>query len=515
MPKNTATKKRQKKLPARFNILAAAVFIAFSLLTGLVVYFSRAAGSTYNWNPTTGKITGRMFSADAPINQVIPGDVRYAADGQTRLQAAGTPGALSLLDWAGPIFDTNSSAPQAKIFCWIYACDAITAGTVPVPNGVFPQTGGDHHLAIVDNSTRKLYDFWIWGDCTFRFNLVGANWCPASASVADIDGNGIGATTNVSGIPGGIRTYEIEQGYIDHALGFATGTTCKRDPYYPATTSDGTNTNQATCMPIGTRWQLDPSVNVDAIPGITAMEKMIAKALQKYGAYAGDTSGIFGFGIELDRTGTKVYQRAGAPDADYFPLSKIPWDKFKMIEPQWNRDGSKAYSWGNAAPPPVSQAPVPIAPVGSSSSGGSAKPRGGSSSGSGQIATGGGSGSSPSQSSEASPSPSTTFDARPIEQKIADRTVRIAKLTAKVVSSLFFINHSKVTWQKVDGATNYQVRINAGSLKTTSGLDYSWWHFSTGTQQISVQGMRADGSYVGEEETATLKPVCSWYGICR
>ncbi|QQS27151.1 fibronectin type III domain-containing protein [bacterium] len=373
----------------KFNVVIAGIALLLIAVVGIFVYFaSRAGTSTYQYNATTGVHTGRLFSDDSPLNQTIPGDVRYAADGQTRIQTAGVPAAFSLLTWSIPIFQADATTPKANIWCYqtdIQApwdtCHGINTSPQPVPQGMFAQKGGDGHVTVIDTSTRKIYSYWIWKDCTLQFSLNNAKWCPATGNMASIDGNGVGGGTNVAGLAGGIiRTHEIERGNIDHALTFSTSTTCKRDPIYPALYSDGTNANQATCMPIGARFQLDPSINVDTLPNITPMEKTIAKALQKYGAYVDDTGGIFGFVIELDRTGRKVYQKAGAPDHDYFPMKAIPWDKFKMLEPQWNKDGSKAYAWTgpqittpSPTPPTTTVTPSPTptpgnkAPVGPAS----------------------------------------------------------------------------------------------------------------------------------------------------
>lgn len=362
------------KLQLRKELLALTVLLI--IVAGAVALLSRAATTAYTYNKSTGAHTGRMFTADSPLNQTIPTDVRYLADGQTRLKAAGYPGIFSLQEWAIPIYDVDSSTPKAGVWCYLTditapwdTCHGINTAPVPMPAGVHGQKGGDGHVMIIDNSSRKQYDFWIWKDCQFVWNPIGAQWCPASGDVANIDGNGVGGGTTVSRLAGGvIRTYEIEQGVIDHALGFSTATTCKGTPYYPALYSDGTNTNQATCLPIGSRWQLDPSINVDALTNITPMEKIVAKALQKYGAYADDTAGTFGFRLEQDQTGRKVYQAAGAPDADYFPMKGIPWDRMKMIDPQWKSDGTKAYAWGGVPAPTTASVSVVPTPTTTTSS---------------------------------------------------------------------------------------------------------------------------------------------------
>lgn len=381
---------RQPKF-LKWSILA---IICFVLIGGFIVYFSRAATPTsYSYNFQTNQPSGRIFTADSPINQPVPSDARYKSDAGDRLQTLQGGALLSLLQWSVPVFDVDSSVPQESVWClksdpnasWD-TCNGLNKRLVPVPKGVFAQRGGDGHVTVIDHSNRQIYSYWIWKPCATALwgwaaasTPNNAKWCPDSGNVASIDGNGVGGGTDVAGLAGGmIRTYEVEQGVIDHALMFAPANTCTQSTamYYPASHADGSDTSSS-CIPIGARFQLDPSINLDIIPNITPLEKMIGKALQKYGAYCDDTGGAFGFSIEFDRTGRNVYYKAGAPkpDSDAVFLRALPWTQLRMVEPQWTSTGSKAYNWTTpsssastpvATPTPViskSPTPVPATPT--------------------------------------------------------------------------------------------------------------------------------------------------------
>jgi hypothetical protein len=528
-----------KRLP-KFNKPIAALLVIVLVVIGVaLVYLSRAGSSTYSYNATTGKISGRLFSADSPINQVIPADVRYKADGPQRIATLPTAG-VSLLEWSRPIFDVDGSASKVRIWCYLTnpnyvsdTCNGLNNRAVPVPNGVFAQRGGDGHLTVIDHSTREIFDYWIWRDCFLILNPVNASYCPARGDVGSIDGNGLGTATNVAGIGGGtIRTYEVEQGYIDHALVFSTPNTCKDFHFYPAQNRDGTHTEN-TCIPIGSRIQLDPSINVDAIAGITAFEKMVAKALQKYGAYCDDTGGIFGFVVEYDRTGRKVYQGAGVPDGSSYFLKSIPSSKLKMIEPQWNGDGTKAYEWGKtpqstSSPKPVTTTSSPK-PSTTSNNSTSSKPVTGSEnySTSSDTTSGGGdyvgeNNTSEQGSASSSPSSGSSTKSQTSPTKTKENTYKSAvdsqsglNIAAKVGYSFLFINYSSANWPDLEKADKYKVWINSESEQILDKNYVQWWHFGTSTQTLKVQPIDKDGNPIGDEVEIAYKPTCTWYSVCH
>ena len=123
---------------------------------------------------------------------------------------------------------------------------------------------------------------------------------------------------------------------INHALVFSTSI-AGSSFVGPAIKSDGTNIAAvATPIPEGYRIQLDPSINVDAIPGITPAEKVIAKTLQTYGAYVvdqGSATMAFAFEAVPDATATNpgaAYTSAGLT-WDYFDMANIPWSQLRVL----------------------------------------------------------------------------------------------------------------------------------------------------------------------------------------
>ncbi len=89
-------------------------------------------------------------------------------------------------------------------------------------------------------------------------------------------------------------------------------------------------------IPEGYRIQLDPSIDVDAIPGITPGEKVIAKTLQTYGAYVGDQGGArMAFIFEavpgaISDNPAAVWEDAGFA-WDYYDMQNIPWSQLRVL----------------------------------------------------------------------------------------------------------------------------------------------------------------------------------------
>lgn len=131
-------------------------------------------------------------------------------------------------------------------------------------------------------------------------------------------------------LAGLIRTSEIQSGHIDHALAFASKFTCRDKFLYPAIKTDGKDT-AADCLPMGTRIQLDPGVDVKSLPGLFPAERAIAVALQRYGGYVINSAGaplVIGFQNPAD--GVNPYPAAGL-HYDYAALPGIPMNRLRVV----------------------------------------------------------------------------------------------------------------------------------------------------------------------------------------
>jgi hypothetical protein len=239
-------------------------------------------------------------------------------------------GYANLYESGLPIYSADRSTPRHAVECTMPWGDCeLERESVPIPDGAVPARNVDGHMAVIDWSTRKAYEFW-------QAQKVDGTWKTSWGGVVDIDGEGrpgaaVGA--GVSLLAGIVRTFEIAGGRIEHALTFTTDA-CPHVYRYPATKSDGT-ASPDDCIPEGARIQLDPSIDVDAIPGITPGERAVARALQVYGGYAVDNGGaVMGFGFENPVGKADPYPAAGF-EWDYWHMPHIPWDRLRVLR-QWD-----------------------------------------------------------------------------------------------------------------------------------------------------------------------------------
>jgi hypothetical protein len=203
-----------------------------------------------------------------------------------------------------------------------------------------PSPGSDGWLVVVDAARSRAYWLWryswnggkphaAWGGTGVVGSLAREPWPDLGG------GNGSG----LSAVAGVITEQDLRRGYIDHALAFADHWTSSSHKY-PASKSDG-HGNGSRPIPMGQRVQLDPSINVGAQPW-SRIEKMVAQALQTYGAYLVDSSGgSFGLAAQMDQKSLggnpgPMWNAVGVT-GDYWRLGHIPMTSLRFLK-RW--DGS-------------------------------------------------------------------------------------------------------------------------------------------------------------------------------
>jgi len=258
-----------------------------------------SGGAPLGWRP---------FSADSPWNTPIPANPLLDPNSAALVAdlASSSPWGphldVNVEDWSVPVYWADASTPTFQVLAhvggdgWTGTDGMEATGTMPIPPGATPDPAGDAHMAVVDRA-RGLE----WGCWDMR--LEGGRWVAGLCATADLSGAGVRppATSarpwtaahgaRACGYPllaGLIRVDEIEAGRIDHALVIAYPHI--RSGWFTPPASTGSARGSANGIPCGGRIQLDPALDLDAL-GLSRTGKIIARALQTYGAYVGDYSG--------------------------------------------------------------------------------------------------------------------------------------------------------------------------------------------------------------------------------
>ncbi|WP_263165050.1 hypothetical protein [Streptomyces sp. SCSIO ZS0520] len=130
--------------------------------------------------------------------------------------------------------------------------------------------------------------------------------------------HGVAAAPVVAWPAGLITRAEWKAGRIDHALSFGTLRNDGR-PVFPAVDSDGSGRGP---WSQGQFIWLDPAYDIEADTSLAPYERVIAKALQEYGAFNVKNSGEFGF---LSEYGSRP---PGSGEGDHPSLSHIKFGKY-------------------------------------------------------------------------------------------------------------------------------------------------------------------------------------------
>jgi hypothetical protein len=328
--------------------------------TALVV-FCRAALADWDFYPgdysehdVIGQslpATWRPFSDDSPWNSKIGASPPIHPDsGAVLLTILGEATNIRFSNsFVPPIWVVNSDnmpqlfARSTRIFdTWDQDEDERSDARIPIDSTMYPEPTVDGHIIIVDP-----FHLLSWEMSRYTGISGGTAHC-TTFNIWDLKGSGTGETTEGSrwftrggrgsGFPiiaGLLRPEEVVSGVIDHALVFATNLVRTTMFVPPATRSDGTKFGNQHPME-GMLFQLDPGLDDADFDswGLGTHAKVVARALQEYGMYLGDSGGAMSIQVQLLDSDPAMHRIAWdlmAPDL-YDDVKKIPVDAFRVID---------------------------------------------------------------------------------------------------------------------------------------------------------------------------------------
>ncbi len=214
---------------------------------------------------------------------------------------------------------------------------------VPIPPQAAPSVGRDASLSIYQASTDTLWTFWRFSRKGNGFQACWGGRLDRVSSSMGIYEGGFGTSASGLAFEGGtIGIKDARAGVIPHAIAFGAPQMAHWSQVsWPAVRSDGGGSGP---IPMGTRFRLDPSVDIDKLK-LHPLARMVAKAAQDYGMILSETSGAVAVGTESGaetkrRTGTDPWPAMLGGTPSYAVMKGFPWDRLQALPRDYGKPGS-------------------------------------------------------------------------------------------------------------------------------------------------------------------------------
>ncbi|MFY9915405.1 MAG: hypothetical protein WAK18_12105 [Nocardioidaceae bacterium] len=173
-----------------------------------------------------------------------------------------------------------------------------------------------------------------------KYDARTDTWSASGASVAYLDSNGLIAATGQSDDPRNLGSHRgnngatsvvrldmVKAGLVNNVLKIASGPELANKWVFPMTGSDGDYVgNDPAVPPQGLRLRIKPDINLDRM-GLHPQALVIAKALQQYGMYLGDSGGTTALKLENTvKEGRGQLWDVTAEDLCGLPFTPRYWD---------------------------------------------------------------------------------------------------------------------------------------------------------------------------------------------
>jgi hypothetical protein len=284
---------------------------------GIIAVVSFFAGCIRSGNP--GDQPDRFFSDNSFWNQPVGPDPEIDDRSREWIELIrtepNTPNiGINVTQWTIPVYEVDENTPTYTVhrhrltaeeqLHWDTKREYFGHGPgfgpgVPIPEYALPDPEEDAHFAVIDREQKIAWDMWgfrIREDGSFESN-TGMKYSLTGDGVfhtTDLDimngesvhFHGPSRASGVPAIAGLIMYDEVMAGKIRHKLAIATRFAAFQEFVYPAAWTDGYTRGG---IPEGAVIQLDPNLDLEGFD-LTEGEKVVARALQEYGAVVVDVA---------------------------------------------------------------------------------------------------------------------------------------------------------------------------------------------------------------------------------
>jgi hypothetical protein len=289
----------------------------------------------------------QLFATNSIWNTALPTDAARDS-ASSRLvsallaQKAARGPWINTTSFSTPVYRVPAGQPTVRV--WIDHPPSSNADTlerelaqVPIPSGAKQSNDPDSRMVVWQPSTDTQWEFWhVSRQSTGLKPGWHAGWGAVIHNVSHSTGINpfpFGATASGLALMGGLITLDdVRHGSIDHVLALGVPRVTRGFAVAPANRSDGQFSGPDT-IPEGTRFRLDPALNLDAL-GLPPATLEIARAAQRYGMLVRDGSGAVSlYAEDPTPTGSNPYPSWFGGQSPSQVMQRFPWNRLEVIPP--------------------------------------------------------------------------------------------------------------------------------------------------------------------------------------
>jgi hypothetical protein len=258
----------------------------------------------------------RAFEADSWWNTPLPANTPLDPAGlqildYLRSSKSSGRGCLTLAGagnspWGTPIYWAGPGDPTYDVHGISHGSPPPELGSLRIPVSAEPANNSDGTMIVYDRP--KGY---VAALTDAKYNAGSDSWSASGGTVTYLDSNGLHVATGKSDDPRNTGTHrgnngatmaaswdQVRSGAIRHVLKVAVGPELADRYVFPMVGSDGGYQGSDPAVPPeGLRLRIKPSVDLNALH-LAPEALIIARALQQYGFYIGDSSGATALKLE-------------------------------------------------------------------------------------------------------------------------------------------------------------------------------------------------------------------------
>jgi hypothetical protein len=283
----------------------------------------------------------RAFSADSPWNRVLPASAPVHPDSArivSNIKANNVNNGCVTLSgtgtntWGTPIYWADADDPTYAVTSTRYYLPPEFA-SLRIPRGAKPMAADDREMTVYD--LERGYVAWLY---EAMYDGATDRWSASGGSIAYLGSNGVlgslpgsderrntGSHRGLNGAVVAARHDEVKAGAVEHALRIGVRAASTQF-LWPMSGSDGRSTDPYAPKQ-GSRLRIAPDLDLTRY-GLAPDALVLAKALQRYGAVIGDSTGA---PVELKLEDTVQQGRGQLWSLPQNALCAIPIEAFQVL----------------------------------------------------------------------------------------------------------------------------------------------------------------------------------------